>query len=61
LRGFSRKFIWTPAAQVKALAKRNLNGLQYPVPLIDSVEYAGKTMVMAMGITKDRTKRILGL
>jgi transposase-like protein len=29
--------------------------------MIDSVEYAGETMVMAMGITKDGTKRILGL
>jgi putative transposase len=29
--------------------------------MIDGVEYAGETMVVAMGITEDGTKRILGL
>jgi transposase-like protein len=29
--------------------------------MIDGVEYAGETMVVAMGITEDGTKRILRL
>ena len=29
--------------------------------MIDGVDYAGETMVVAMGITEDGTKRMLGL
>ena len=57
----SREFVRASAAQVKALAERRFDGQRFPVVMIDSVEYAGETMVVAMGITEDGTKRILGL
>jgi hypothetical protein len=56
-RGFVRAF----AAQVKALAERRFDGLHLPVILIDGVEYAGETMIVAAGITADAPKRVLGL
>jgi putative transposase len=57
----SREFVRASAAQVKALAERSFNGQRFPVVMIDGVEYAGETMVVAMGISEDGTKRILGL
>ena len=57
----SRDFVRSSAAQVKALAERRLDGLHLPVILIDGVEYAGETMIVASGITADGTKRVLGL
>jgi hypothetical protein len=35
--------------------------IDVPVILIDGVEYAGETMIVALGITADGTKRVLGL
>jgi transposase-like protein len=57
----SRNFVRASAAQVKALAERRFDGLHFPAILIDGVEYAGETMIMAAGITADGTKRALGL
>ncbi len=57
----SRDFVRASLAQVKALAERRFDGQRFPVVMIDGVEYAGETMVVAMGITQDGTKRILGL
>ena len=57
----SREFVRASAAEVKALAERRFNGQRFAVVMIDGVEYAGETMVVAMGITEDGTKRILGL
>jgi transposase-like protein len=57
----SRDFVRASAAQVKALAERLLDGTRFPVILIDGVEYAGETMIVAAGITADGTKRVLGL
>jgi putative transposase len=57
----SREFVRASTAQVKTLAERSFNGQRFPVVMIDGVEYAGETMVVAMGITEDGTKRILGL
>ena len=57
----SREFVRASTAQVKALAERRFDGLRFPVVMIDGVEYAGLTMVVAMGITEDGTKRYLGL
>ena len=57
----SRDFIRASAAQVKALAERRFDDKRFPVVMIDGVEYAGETMVVAMGITTDGTKRMLGL
>jgi len=57
----SREFVRASAAEVKALAERHFDGQRFPVVMLDGVEYAGETMVVAMGITEDGTKRILGL
>ena len=57
----SREFVRASTAQVKALAERRFDGQRFPVVMIDGVEYAGQTMVVAMGITEDGTKQILGL
>jgi len=57
----SRDFVRASAAQVKALAERRFDGTHFPVILIDGVEYAGETMIVAAGITADGTKRVLGL
>jgi transposase-like protein len=57
----SRDFVRASAAQVRALAERRFDGMHSPAILIDGVEYAGETMIVALGITADGTKRILGL
>src|SRR4051812_16733888 len=49
------------AADVKALAERRFDGERFAVVMIDGVEYAGETMVVALGITEGGAKRILGL
>ena len=57
----SREFVRASAADVKALAERRFEGVRFPVVMIDGVEYAGETMVVALGIMEDGTKRVLGL
>jgi putative transposase len=57
----SRGFVRASAADVKALAERRFDGERFAVVMIDGVEYAGETMVVALGITEDGTKRVLGL
>lgn len=57
----SRDFVRATTAEVKALAERRFDGVRFPAILIDGVEYAGETMIVALGITEDGTKRVLGL
>jgi putative transposase len=57
----SRDFVRASAADLKALAERRFEGVHFPVVMIDGVEYAGETMVVALGIMEDGVKRILGL
>jgi transposase-like protein len=57
----SRGFVRASATDVKALAERRFEGECLAVVMIDGVEYAGETMVVALGITTDGTKRVLGL
>jgi transposase-like protein len=57
----SRGFVRASAADVKALAERRFDGERFVVVMIDGVEYAGETMAVALGITEDGTKRVLGL
>jgi putative transposase len=57
----SRDFVRAAAVQVKALAERRFDGMHFPVIMIDGVEYAGATMIVAVRITADGTKRVLGL
>jgi hypothetical protein len=40
---------------------RRFEGERFTVVMIDGVEYAGETMVVAPGITEDGMKRALGL
>jgi transposase-like protein len=56
-----RDFVRASAAQVKAMAERRFDGTDFPVLMIDGVEYAGETMIVAAGINADGTKRVLGL
>ena len=56
----SRQFVRASAADVQALAERRFEGAHFAVVMIDGVEYAGETMVVALGITADGTKRVLG-
>jgi putative transposase len=57
----SRGFVRASAADVKTLAERRFDGERFAVVMIDGVEYAGETMVVALGITEDGTKQVLGL
>jgi putative transposase len=57
----SRDFVRASAGCVKALAERRFDGVSFPAIMIDGVEYAGETMIVALGIIEDGTKRILGL
>jgi transposase-like protein len=57
----SRGFVRASATDVKALAERRFEGDRFAVVMIDGVEYAAETMVVALGITEDGTKRVLGV
>jgi len=57
----SRDFVRASAAQVRALAERRFDGEHFPVIMIDGVEYVGETLVVALGIAADGTKRVLGV
>ena len=57
----SRGFVQASAADVQAVAERHFEGRRFGVVMIDGVEYAGQTMIVALGITEDGTKRLLGL
>jgi len=56
----SRDFVRASAAEVRALAERRFDGEHFPAIMIDGVEYAGETMIVALGISADGTKRVLG-
>jgi transposase-like protein len=57
----SRDFVRASAADVQEMAERRFEGQRFPVVMIDGVEYAGATLIVAMGIAEDGSKRILGL
>jgi transposase-like protein len=57
----SRDVVRASAAQVKVLAERHFDGTHFPVILIDGVQYPDETMIAAVCITADGTKRVLGL
>jgi putative transposase len=57
----SRDFVRASAAQVQVLAERRFDGEHFPVIMIDGVEYAEETLIVALGITADGTKRVLGV
>ncbi|MFZ5506542.1 MAG: IS256 family transposase, partial [Pseudomonadota bacterium] len=57
----SRGFVKASAAEIKRLAERRLDTDRIVTVFIDGKEYAGETMVVALGITEKGAKRILGL
>jgi transposase-like protein len=57
----SREFLRATAADVKALAERRFDGDRFAAVMVDGVEYAGETMVVALGVTEGGMKRVLGL
>jgi putative transposase len=57
----SRSFVKASAKVVRELAERRFDGVRFAVIYIDGTPYAGETMIAAMGITEDGTKRLLGV
>jgi putative transposase len=57
----SRSFVRASAGEVRQVAERRFDGVRFPVIYIDGVQYAGQTMICALGITEDGTKHLLGL
>ena len=57
----SRSFVRASAQAVEELAQRRFDGVRFAAVFIDGVEYAGETMVVALGMADDGTKRVLGL
>ncbi len=57
----SRGFVKASAAEIKTLAERRLDDARFVAIFIDGEEYAGETMVVALGITEQGDKRVLGL
>jgi putative transposase len=57
----SRSFVKASAKEVRQLAERRFDGIRFPVIYIDGVQYAGETMICALGITEDGQKRLLGV
>lgn len=57
----SRVFVRTTEKQLKKLLDRSLAGIEFVAILIDGIEYMGETIVVALGITIDGRKLILGM
>lgn len=56
----SRGFVRASAASLAAWSARSLAGTRYTAVFIDGVEYAGQTMVVALGMTCEGHKQLLG-
>jgi putative transposase len=57
----SRGFVKATAQEIQALAERRFDGMRFMAVFIDGQEYAGETMVVALGVSDQGEKRILGL
>lgn len=57
----SRGFVKATAQEVKTLAERRFDEDRFVAIFIDGKEYAGETMIVALGIAEQGEKRILGL
>jgi hypothetical protein len=57
----SRAFVLASAAEVKRLTQRRFDDMPFLAVFIDGVDYAGETMIVALGVTEQGDKRILGL
>jgi len=56
----SRAFVEASRGDVEELMRSRFDGVRFPAIFIDGVEYADTTMVVALGLTEDGQKRILG-
>jgi putative transposase len=57
----SRAFVKATAAAIQELSFRKLNQDRFLAIFLDGVEYAGETMLVALGLTETGEKKILGL
>lgn len=57
----SRAFVKATAAAIQDLSSRKLNQDRFLAIFLDGVEYAGETMLVALGLTETGEKKILGL
>jgi len=56
----SRSFVKASTAQLKAFQERDLRQESYVALFLDGKTFADDTMVIALGVTEDGTKRFLG-
>ncbi len=56
----SRAFSMASAKKVSELRERRLDDVRFPVIFIDGIGWADTTMVVALGISEDGSKRVLG-
>ncbi len=57
----SRHFVKATAKQVQELSTRHFEGQRFVAIFIDGIEFAGETLVCALGLREDGTKQVLGL
>ena len=57
----SRSFVKATAAAIRDLSSRKLNQDRFLAIFLDGVQYAGETMLVALGLTETGEKKILGL
>lgn len=57
----SRAFVKATAAAIHELSNRRLDQQRYLAIFLDGVEYAGETMLVALGVTETGEKKVLGL
>jgi transposase-like protein len=57
----SRHFVRATGEQLRALCEKNLAELNLVALLIDGVEFAGQTLIVALGVAENGTKHVLGL
>ena len=57
----SRAFVKATAAAIHQLSSRRLDDQRFLAIFLDGVEYAGETMLVALGITETGDKKVLGL
>ncbi len=57
----SRHFVRATADQLRELCERRLEDLKLVALLIDGIEFAGQTLIVALGVEENGTKHVLGL
>lgn len=57
----SRHFVRATAKQLRELCERRLEKLNLVALLIDGIEFAGQTLIVALGVEESGVKQVLGL